>query len=208
MPYSQTMKTIFELELISTHGTRYPVRKRLYDLSLGAYTTLEKAEKAMQKVVKSWGMESDTFCYIIIERKLNPKPQEEDMVGVRTYLPDGSWYEENMTDRDGVFRGRPDERIRFKIGDIAEVLYGDVVELAIIGNTPPSLEFAEQMRKRRLGNGVTDEFFMDKFDDSYTIYDTHPGGHTHVESQFVFPTRKPVSEKLVQKLKEQMEKGD
>jgi hypothetical protein len=175
---------------------------------LGAYTTLEKAEKAMQRVVKSWDMESDTFCYIITERKLNPKPNEEDVVGVRTYLPDGSWYEENMADRDGVFRGRPDERIRFKIGDIAEVLYGDVVELAIIGNTPPSLEFAEQMRKRRLGNGVTDEFFMDKFDDSYTIYDTHPGGHTHVESQFVFPTRKPVSEKLVQKLKEQMEKGD
>ena len=87
-------------------------------------------------------------------------------------------------------------------------LYGGAVELAIIGNTPPSLEFAEQMRKRRLGNGVTDEFFMDKFDDSYTIYDTHPGGHTHVESQFVFPTRKPVSEKLVQKLKEQLEKGD
>ena len=184
------------------------MRKRLYDLSLGAYTTLEKAEKAMQKVVKSWGMESDTFCYIIIERKLNPKPQEEDMVGVRTYLPDGSWYEENMVGRDGVFRGRPKERIRFKIGDVVEVLYGGAVELAIIGNTPPSLEFAEQMRKRRLGNGVTDEFFMDKFDDSYTIYDTHPGGHTHVESQFVFPTRKPVSEKLVQKLKEQMEKGD
>ena len=202
------MKTIFEIELISTHGTRYPVRKRLYDLSLGAYTTLEKAEKAMQKVVKSWGMESDTFCYIITERKLNPKPNEEDVVGVRTYLPDGSWYEENMADRDGVFRGRPKERIRFKIGDVVEVLYGGAVELAIIGNTPPSLEFAEQMRKRRLGNGVTDEFFMDKFDDSYTIYDTHPGGHTHVESQFVFPTRKPVSEKLVQKLKEQMEKGD
>ena len=202
------MKTIFELELISTHGTRYPVRKRLYDLSLGAYTTLEKAEKTMQRVVKSWDMESDTFCYIITERKLNPKPNEEDVVGVRTYLPDGSWYEENMADRDGVFRGRPDERIRFKIGDIAEVLYGDVVELAIIGNTPPSLEFAEQMRQRRLEKGMTDGFFMDKFDDSYTIYDTRPGGHTHVESQFVFPTRKPVSEKLVQKLKEQMEKGD
>ena len=202
------MKTIFELELISTHGTRYPVRKRLHDLSLGTYTTLEKAEKAMQRVVKSWDMESDTFCYIITERKLNPKPNEEDVVGVRTYLPDGSWYEENMADRDGVFRGRPDERIRFKIGDIAEVLYGDVVELAIIGNTPPSLEFAEQLRKRRQENEVTDGFFMDKFDDSYTIYDTRPGGHTHVESQFVFPTRKPVSEKLVQKLKEQLEKGD
>ncbi len=202
------MKTIFEIELISTHGTRYPVRKRLYNLSLGAYTTLEKAEKAMMRVVKNWDTDEDNYCFIITERKLNPKPNEEDVVGVRTYLPDGSWYEENMADRDGVFRGRPDERIRFKIGDIAEVLYGDVVELAIIGNTPPSLEFAEQMRKRRLGNGVTDEFFMDKFDDSYTIYDTHPGGHTHVESQFVFPTRKPVSEKLVQKLKEQMEKGD
>lgn len=202
------MKTIFEIELISTHGTRYPVRKRLYNLSLGAYTTLEKAEKAMMRVVKNWDTDEDNYCFIITERKLNPKPDKEDVVGVRTYLPDGSWYEENMADRDGVFRGRPDERIRFKIGDIAEVLYGDVVELAIIGNTPPSLEFAEQMRKRRLGNGVTDEFFMDKFDDSYTIYDTHPGGHTHVESQFVFPTRKPVSEKLVQKLKEQMEKGD
>ena len=202
------MKTIFEIELISTHGTRYSVRKRLYNLSLGAYTTLEKAEKAMMRVVKNWDTDEDNYCFIITERKLNPKPDKEDVVGVRTYLPDGSWYEENMVGQDGVFRGRPNERIRFKIGDIAEVLYGDVVELAIIGNTPPSLEFAEQMRKRRLGNGVTDEFFMDKFDDSYTIYDTHPGGHTHVESQFVFPTRKPVSEKLVQKLKEQMEKGD
>ena len=202
------MKTIFEIELISTHGTRYPVRKRLYNLSLGAYTTLEKAEKAMMRVVKNWDTDEDNYCFIITERKLNPKPDKEDVVGVRTYLPDGSWYEENMVGQDGVFRGRPNERIRFKIGDVVEVLYGKTVELAIIGNTPPSLEFTEQMRKRRLGNGVTDEFFMDKFDDSYTIYDTHPGGHTHVESQFVFPTRKPVSEKLVQKLKEQLEKGD
>ena len=202
------MKTIFEIELISTHGTRYPVRKRLYNLSLGAYTTLEKAEKAMMRVVKNWDTDEDNYCFIITERKLNPKPDKEDVVGVRTYLPDGSWYEENMVGQDGVFRGRPNERIRFKIGDVVEVLYGKTVELAIVGNTPPSLEFTEQMRKRRLGNGVTDEFFMDKFDDSYTIYDTHPGGHTHVESQFVFPTRKPVSEKLVQKLKEQMEKGD
>ena len=202
------MKTIYEIELISTHGTRYPVRKRLYNLSLGAYTTLEKAEKAMMRVVKNWDTDEDNYCFIITERKLNPKPDKEDVVGVRTYLPDGSWYEENMVGQDGVFRGRPNERIRFKIGDVVEVLYGKTVELAIVGNTPPSLEFAEQMRKRRLGNGVTDEFFMDKFDDSYTIYDTHPGGHTHVESQFVFPTRKPVSEKLVQKLKEQMEKGD
>ena len=177
-------------------------------MSLGAYTTLEKAEKAMMRVVKNWDTDEDNYCFIITERKLNPKPDKEDVVGVRTYLPDGSWYEENMVGRDGVFRGRPNERIRFKIGDVVEVLYGKTVELAIVGNTPPSLEFAEQMRKRRLGNGVTDEFFMDKFDDSYTIYDTHPGGHTHVESLFVFPTRKPVSEKLVQKLKEQMEKGD
>ena len=202
------MKTIFELELISTHGTRYPVRKRLHDSSLGAYTTLEKAEKAMMRVVKNWDTDEDNYCFIITERKLNPKPDKEDVVGVRTYLPDGSWYEENMVGQDGVFRGRPNERIRFKIGDVVEVLYGKTVELAIVGNTPPSLEFAEQMRQRRLEKGMTDGFFMDKFDDSYTIYDTRPGGHTHVESQFVFPTRKPVSEKLVQKLKEQMEKGD
>ena len=202
------MKTIFEIELISTHGTRYPVRKRLYNLSLGAYTTLEKAEKAMMRVVKNWDTDEDNYCFIITERKLNPKPDKEDVVGVRTYLPDGSWYEENMVGQDGVFRGRPNERIRFKIGDVVEVLYGKTVELAIVGNTPPSLEFAEQMRQRRLEKGMTDGFFMDKFDDSYTIYDTRPGGHTHVESQFVFPTRKPVSEKLVQKLKEQMEKGD
>ena len=202
------MKTIFELELISTHGTRYPVRKRLYNLSLGAYTTLEKAEKAMMRVVKNWDTDEDNYCFIITERKLNPKPDKEDVVGVRTYLPDGSWYEENMVGQNGVFRGRPNERIRFKIGDVVEVLYGKTVELAIVGNTPPSLEFAEQMRQRRLEKGMTDGFFMDKFDDSYTIYDTRPGGHTHVESQFVFPTRKPVSEKLVQKLKEQLEKGD
>ena len=202
------MKTIFEIELISTHGTRYPVRKRLYNLSLGAYTTLEKAEKAMMRVVKNWDTDEDNYCFIITERKLNPKPDKEDVVGVRTYLPDGSWYEENMVGQDGVFRGRPNERIRFKIGDVVEVLYGKTVELAIVGNTPPSLEFAEQMRQRRLEKGMTDGFFMDKFDDSYTIYDTRPGGHTHVESQFVFPTRKPVSEKLVQKLKEQLEKGD
>ena len=202
------MKTIFEIELISTHGTRYPVRKRLYNLSLGAYTTLEKAEKAMMRVVKNWDTDEDNYCFIITERKLNPKPDKEDVVGVRTYLPDGSWYEENMVGQDGVFRGRPNERIRFKIGDVVEVLYGKTVELAIVGNTPPSLEFAEQMRQRRLEKGMTDGFFMDKFDDSYTIYDTRPGGHTHVESQFVFPTRKPVSEKLVQKLNEQLEKGD
>ena len=203
------MKTIFELELISTRGARYPIRKTHNNLMLGTYTSLERAEKAMMSVVKSWVMDCDTFCYIITERKLNPKLGDEDEVAVRTYLPDGSWYEENLVGRDGVFRGRPADRIHFEIGDIVEIYCGDMVALAIIGNVPPSTEFAEKMRQRHLKAGMKayEGYFMDKSDDQYMVYDTCSGGHRHIESQFVFPPRKSVSKALIERLKEQMAKG-
>ena len=191
------MKTIFELELIRIRNYRYPIKKTWSHL-IGLYTTLEKTEKAMLNVVNNWETDKykDTFCFIITERKQNPKINDDDIVAVRTYYPNGEFYEENLVSRDGVFRGRPVERIKFKVGDIVEIYYGDIVELAIIGGTPPTVEFAEHH-----------SYSMDRFDDQYLIYDTQPGGHNHIQSQYIFPTNKPVSDKLHKKLREQMLKG-
>lgn len=191
------MNTVFELELIRTRGTRYPVRKAFSNL-IGLFASLEKAEGMVQKVVNDWKTDKDNefYCFIISERKINPKLEEEDVVGIKTYFANGRWYEENLVSRDGVFRGRPKERIRFNTGDTVEVYCGDVVELAIIGGTPPTTEFAEHH-----------SYNMDRFDDQYLVYDTRQGGHSHIQSQYIFPTKKTVSPVLQQKLKEQMKKG-
>jgi hypothetical protein len=191
------MKTVFELELIQTRGTRYPIRKAFNNL-IGLFSTLEKAEQMIHIIVEKWETNNDKeyYCFIITERKTNPKLDDEDIVAIKTYHTDGSFYEENLVSRDSWFRGRPKERIHFKIGDIVEIYCGDIVELAIIGGTPPTTEFAE-----------SHSYSMGRFDDQYLVYDTQPSGHSHIQSQYVFPTKKPVSGTLQQKLKEQMKKG-
>ncbi|GJG65585.1 hypothetical protein PRLR6014_20610 [Prevotella lacticifex] len=170
-------------------------------------------EKAKQDMASSVDIEEeskpvcDTLCYIITEWEID-SDCGLDIISIQTYLKDGSFYERNFVDRDKVYRGRPKDKIRFKHGDIVEVLENGYLRLAIVGGEPSSVERVNYLRERAIKNGHLKEgedLFMDISDDQYMVYDLTGGGHSHIESQFVFPHFKHVSKHLRERLWTAME---
>lgn len=203
------MNTVFQLEEVCINDKRYPIRKTTR-WTLGYHSTLEKAKQDMASSVDIEEESKpicDTLCYIITEWEID-SDCGLDIISIQTYLKDSSFYERNYVDRDKVFRGRPKDKIRFKHGDIVEVLENGYLRLAIVGGEPSSVERVNYLRERAIKNGHLKEgedLFMDISDDQYMVYDLTGGGHSHIESQFVFPHFKHVSKHLRERLWTAME---
>jgi len=203
------MNTVFQLEEVCINGKRYPIRKTTR-WTLGYHSTLEKAKQDMASSVdieEESKPVCDTLCYIITEWEID-SDCGLDIISIQTYLKDGSFYERNFVDRDKVYRGRPKDKIRFKHGDIVEVLENGYLRLAIVGGEPSSVERVNYLRERAIKKGHLKEgedLFMDISDDQYMVYDLTGGGHSHIESQFVFPHFKHVSKHLRERLWTAME---
>ena len=203
------MNTVFQLEKVCINGKRYPIRKTTR-WTLGYHSTLEKAKQDMASSVdieEESKPVCDTLCYIITEWEID-SDCGLDIISIQTYLKDSSFYERNYVDRDKVFRGRPKDKIRFKHGDIVEVLDNGYLRLAIVDSEPTSVERVNYLHERAIKKGHLKEgedLFMDISDDQYMVYDLTGGGHSHIESQFVFPHFKHVSKHLRERLWTAME---
>lgn len=203
------MKQIFKLQRIDIWGQRYPQR-RSNITTMGYFSSKETALSAMHNFVSDKDNYSPDDKYptwlgfivtqyavdVVAQRYLEPMYQ-------CTYRDDGLFNDENLTGRDGVFRGRPADRLRFRKGDIVEVSQGDVVTLGIVYGVPMSPERCAKLATPD-ERGRCIEF--DRGDDQYTVlflsredkdYDTIPQTycpvHDHIQSQFVFTPTKPVS---------------
>jgi len=115
-------------------------------------------------------------------------------------LPDGSLWDECLIseDCDEEFLGRTADKLRFRPGDLAEVLYGDTVRLEIVGATPFSPEEVSEYKSKSIA-----KFFSLDFTDD--VYYTMPisdndDDHSHPEALNLFPLRLSVSDKLKSKL--------
>ena len=243
------MKTVFELIRIDTRSkARYPVRKtKTYDL--GLFSSLANAEKQMRKDVEVC-LESEqkrlkylaedeesrkdekrfghdiVLAYSITERQLDLSSHWEDIQSVRTYTADGKPNDENLLDRqcERHFKGRTPDKIRFKPGDIVEVINGWQAELCVVWCEQPSVEdyarywqrCLEEYRKMCKEKGVEckEEEYSDKqvpfhwdySDDCYVMLSLGEGDtHFHPESTEVFRPTKPVPRSLRVKLKAKFE---
>lgn len=243
------MKTIFELTKITTNSkARYPIRKTKTD-ELGIFTTLEKARKQMLKDVKeSQDYEQQrlkeiaedeeyredekrfghdvVLAYSITEHQLDMDSHWEDIQSVHTYTAEGKPNDENLLDRqcERHFKGRTPDKIRFKPGDIVEVITDRQAELCVVEHAQPSVEdyarywqrCLEEYRKMCEEKGVeckeeeyTDKqvpFHWDYSDDCYVMLSLGEGdSHFHPESTEVFRPTKPVPKSLKDKLRAKYE---
>lgn len=162
---------------------------------LAITSTLEKAEYLMREYLEKTDPE------LIHSIKINEIPLDRHCPGdacLSSYLYD---YEGNRIDErtfstimedNGIYPGRTPEQIRFKNGDIVEVMNGEEIELGFVVGVPPDPEWAE-----RFNNYVG--IHMDDTDDSYTIlFGSNFAYHEHADSLFVFKPRYKVHP-LVQK---------
>lgn len=242
------MKTVFELTKITANSKAcYPVRKTDTD-ELGLFSSLYKAQKQMFKEVKECQeyeqerlkdiAENEEFrddekrfghdivlAYKIIELELDAKTFE-DVQSVRTYTADGQPNDECLLDAacKRQFKGRTPEQIRFRPGDIVEVIDEWGAELCVVGHAQPTVEDYASYRQRCWDECLKDcsrpscldkdtdykekhcIFQWDYSDDSYLMHSLGEGDtHFHPESPKVFRPTKPVPKALREKLKAKYE---
>ena len=207
--------TIFELNSIRIDGGRYPIR-RVCHQQMGIYSSQENAEAAIRTFIESWQRQDidyrdDYLGFIIYERLVDSKPDRDNCISVCTFNADGELNDRTMMDTHRKFHGRPQELIRFKKGDIVEVVDDYRVELCIVATQPPSIQDFENIKVRAEADmrkrGVADYIYeMDDGDDQYMVYPVNGDYHLHVRSEMVFPPTKKVSSRLRKKLLDQYEK--
>lgn len=202
------------------------------------FKTLDEVERYVQHHAELWNEANKDFpvdnktvsyyAYVVLElpigTEVNAIPWGQNL-SVRIYLPDGTlwgvksyadFFPKYGLDSDGYnywgrrnqFWGRDPEEIKFKPGDIVEILgypgngywSEDEVNLAIIVKTPPTKAEVTEMRRQYLsthsGFDVCDHALSWEFGsslDSYTVVSFACEGLDHAATISVLPLTKPIS---------------
>ena len=168
------------------------------------------------------------YSYVVVELPIGLEihPTLGQNLSTRIYLPDGTiWGENTYADfiplnclgeeynywgRRNMFGGRKPEEIRFKPGDIVEVMgypgnryWGnDSVNLAIVVKTPPTVDEVAAMRKQYMsthsGFDICDHAMCHEFGnhlDTYEVLSFACDQIDHAPTISVFNTTKQVSAK-------------
>lgn len=216
-----THKTIFELKQIYTWTNRYPSRKA-HDNNYGLFTTLEKAENAMKGIVaealkekaeaekegeKDYDL-ATTIGYSIRELTLNEPFIPWNGISIHTYTRMGEPNDDfvyTTPDKPSdllPFYGVPEEKIKFQIGDIVEVVGYGYASLEIIAALPPSTKEYEICKKRWEQDEprFKRDTYWDGTDYCYLTYSLGNGDtHRHPDAPSVFAPIKDVPAKLRRK---------
>ncbi|MBQ4442609.1 MAG: hypothetical protein II899_10980 [Bacteroidales bacterium] len=166
------------------------------------------------------------LAYRITEYKLDTEVWKcSSTQSVRTYTANGKPNDESLLDYqcERHFKGRTPEQIRFRPGDIVEVIDEWGAELCVVGHAQPTTEDYAGFRKRCWEDCMKDcqkscrdksvevkeencIFHWDYSDDCYLVYSLGEGDtHFHPESPKVFRPTKPVPKALREKLKAKYE---
>ena len=205
---------IYELLQIRIEGHRYP-RRRICQQRLGFFDTKEHAEEAMLSTVEfqKWVCQErgqnyydDSFGFFLLEQFVhnressfyrNERPQK-----CFSFNADGDLGDFVALDEMGWYRGRKIEDIRFKVGDIVEVVDGNYADLGIVGALPLTTD-----KYSRLEEDPEEcehpSHFLDESDDSYLVYTLgETGSHIHPVCYDVFRPTRPVPKNITIRLRE------
>lgn len=174
--------TVFQLWVLNTackiigneiyEAPRYPDCPATRD-DLGLYTTLENAEKAMKEYEK---FNDDIIIgFKVLEIGLDLPLDNTWPVTERTYNHKREKIDEILINQnwEECFKGRPEEKIRFKVGDFVEYFDYNRLLLCIVAEVPPSPEDFED--EDDLGDASDDAYILLSVHDTDTFHeDTTP----------------------------------
>ncbi|MBP5740763.1 MAG: hypothetical protein J6W59_03310 [Bacteroidales bacterium] len=180
--------TVFQLLKVDyQHPRRYPRFSVYCPTPLFIASSLDLAEAYLRNYVSDFRNQVDVYAFYLRELPVDVPAAGYECISERVYSPDGLLIDRRMfssvREIPGVFEGRDPEEIRFKPGDIVEVLDSDEVHLAFVAGVPTSREEA----KRINGDGIIQ---LDVTDDTYMVFDG-PGYcfHQHIDALRVFAPR-------------------
>ncbi len=134
----------------------------------------------------------------IIEAPVGKYAPDWQSLSEYVYDRDGVLLDSRTTPYNGVFPGRREDDLRFRKGDLCEVLDGDRVYLGFVVEVPPSVEEAARIN--------ANPFHLDATDDSYIVLtDQHYINHDHVDSLRIFKPMHKVSAQTEKRLREAYE---
>ena len=166
------------------------------------------------------------YAFVVVELPFGTTLKTDDYLSLRIYLSDGTLWGQNtycnfMPDgrysdleyewweKKQAFCGRDPNEIRFKQGDIVEVLgcHGNdfwshnEVNLSIIVNSPKTKEQISSKRKED-----NEAALCGRYEDNYELLSFACEALDHAPTICVLPPIKPVSERRRQKLQELLDK--
>lgn len=223
------MNTIFKLTEIATNSKeQYPFRTD-GERVVGYYDTLSLAVQQMKATIEErqddeierlkWLDEDpeyrkqeerdghDVFlAYYVTELEINEQ-EPDNILSVRSYTADGQPNDQCLLDHkcESHFEGRTPDQIRFKRGDIVEVMrWWGRAQLCVVWNTPPSVEWYADYRARTAKKYADSDYLphLDYSDDSYLVFTLEKEYvHFHPNSTDVFrPTQEVPPASIVRSL--------
>ena len=178
----RNMKSIFRIEEIRSFGCEEHRYREASIGIVGHYSSLEKVMEAMSvNNQETWDAE-EIMAYMVKEIAVDGEIGEVSWLSVMTYDAQRVLIDQCLQDYNlcNQFEGRNPEAIRFKVGDIIEVLEGQRLYTAIVAALPPTPE---------------DHFpVLDALDDCYLVLplDSGPIGHLHIAPTHTFTLQHPL----------------
>ena len=190
--------TVFQLIRVSyLHPRRYP-RFKVYQMPLITASSLGAAEDYLHKYACVPGHREDVYAFYIREIPVDMIAPGPECLSERVYGPDGALVDKRVFSsvrvQAGAFEGRTAEEIRFRPGDIVEVIWDHAVQLAFVAAVPPCREEAERIN-------AEGPFELEVSDDSYMVFlGEKYCYHEHVDALRVFSPHFRISEATRQRI--------
>ena len=234
-PIHRDIPSIFQVRIVTIDELdegkhqHYP-KYTTSDFISGFAHTLEEAEEMIRKDVAWWKTQEcgpEVYCYLVAEKPMGMMAFDGDILSERAYDAAGKLFNrtfcssafcyytdyDNYTPRETqpeeIFRGRPEEEIKFHKGDIVEVLSGNEVKLAIVVGSPLSTRWVWEKNQSTQDKRGLDELTFDESDDSYTVIDG-PGFeyHEHINAMRIFAPHFHVPIRIERRFKGYLEKAE
>ena len=196
-------KSVFQVLVVYyMHPRRYPVFK-VYWIQLHMASSFTLAEDFLKTYAQDPQNRENVYAFYIREVPVDVPAPGVQCFSERVYGPDGQLIDfrdfSSVDEALGVFEGRSPERIRFKQGDIVEVLGMDEVELAYVANGPVSREEAARINSKAIITlDVTDDSYMVLLGPTFSF-------HQYIDALHVFLPHFKVPGPMLRRIEESKE---
>lgn len=194
------MNNVFILNsIVALRDDNHSVRK-LHRRVGGYYSSLEQAVEAMPQERRSNERPTDpTFLYCFIVEEFPVDVQNHGNLREWLFSPDGKQLDYRLA--DGEFHGRSEAEIRFKVGDIVDVIHSKggkmVAEPMIVGREPFTSEVLKKYAEELAEYGQTIEP-----EEEYNCLPLNGKAYEYVSPVCVMPLQKPLDAETEQAFKD------
>lgn len=206
----QSVFSLIEIDIMDDPEERpsiYP-EFRISRCCKGIFSSLENAVYAMQGCVRE--NERDIYCFKIYELPLDtrcdlwsldyPSCIREHLYGPRGELLEHtvcSSLGEDLNTAYGHYLGKPKSQLRFRKGDIVEVIGEGSVSLAIVSHDPIDIRWCYDLYRRAKNDRKHRCHILDYSDDQVAVVDgPEYGNHSHTHMCDIMVPRFTIPEEL------------